>query len=548
MKTTSFIFKSFICLLFFSNSLFAQDPSLQKGLDAIDKESVKAQLEFLASDWTEGRATGEKGAFLAADYLASMLQFINIKPAGDQEMTNPTREQYFKGMRPEQYTSYFQNIYMSKILESNTSLALKSTKKNNVITFKGGIDFYASSYPYNTAFSAEVVFVGYGFVDEENNYDDFKGVDVKNKIIIRLSGYPGHKDVNSKAYKKFHKNDRYFKYYLNRNKNKIALEKGAIGVIEVPEEDFTKYMVTEQDFKQKSKNKQPTARIYEHRLILPSDTLKDNLFEIHGTPKIINKLLENSSINIDEFQETVAHNSKPGSQKIKGVEIEINHQVEKEIIQTRNVVGVIEGENKDEIIVIGAHYDHLGANDGFIWNGADDNASGTVGVWMLAKAFSEAGIKPKKTIVFAAWTGEEKGLLGSKYFADHPFGGSIENIKLNINFDMISKDSENDTLKNQARMVYTSLYPKFESMSQKHIEEYDINLDLNYRPSEKPGGGSDHSSFSAKNVPVMYFMAGFPVTYHTPKDRTHNINWDKMIDIIKLTFLNAWELVNTDEW
>jgi len=80
------------------------------------------------------------------------------------------------------------------------------------------------------------------------------------------------------------------------------------------------------------------------------------------------------------------------------------------------------------------------------------------------------------------------------------------------------------------------------------MEAYDINLDLNYRPSERPRGGSDHSSFSSKNVPVMYFMAGFPATYHTPKDRTHDINWDKMIDIIRLTFLNTWELANSDEW
>ncbi|MEE4197521.1 MAG: M20/M25/M40 family metallo-hydrolase [Bacteroidales bacterium] len=531
-----------------SLSIFSQNSAREKGLQAINEEAIKAQLEFLSSDWMEGRATGEKGAFLAADYLASMLQFMNISPAGDQETTNPSREQYFMGIRPEQYTSYFQNIYMTKLLESNTSLSLTDRQNNKTITFNDQTDFYVNTIPYNTSFSAEAVFVGYGFVDQENNYDDFKGVDVKNKIIIRLSGYPGHNHVNSKAYKKFHVNNRYFKYYLNRNKNKIALEKGAIGVIEVPEEDFTRYMATEQDFKQTSRNKQPTAKIYEHRLILPSDTIKDELLEIYVTPQIITRLLENSNINLHEFQENVARDLKPASRKIKGVKLTINHQVKKEIIQTRNVLGVIEGENKDEIIVIGAHYDHLGANDGFVWNGADDNASGTIGVWMLAKAFAEAGVKPKRSIVFAAWTGEERGLLGSKYFAGHPYGGSIEKIKLNINFDMISKDSANDTLKNQARMVYTSSFPAFESMTQRHLKEQGLNLDINYRPAEKPRGGSDHSSFSAKNIPVMYFMAGFPVTYHTPKDRTHDVNWKKMTNIIKLTYLNAWELANSEQW
>ena len=548
MKNLRYYSTFLLCFLFISNAVYSQQGAIQKGLQSINEEAIKAQLEFLASDWTEGRATGEKGAFLAADYLASMLRFMNVNAAGDKEMTSPTREEYFKGIRPEEYTSYFQNIYMTKFLESSTRLTVKSTEKNQEIVFKDGTDFYTNSIPYSTAVSAKVVFVGYGFVDEENNYNDFKGVNVKNKIIIRLAGYPGHNDVNSKAYKTFHKNDRYFKYYLSRNKNKYALEQGAIGVIEISEGNLRKYMASEQEFRQISKNKTPRASIYNHSLSLPADTINNQLIEIHSTSKIINKILEGNNININKFEEKVARELKPLSKKIKGIELAIDHSVKTEIVQARNVLGVIEGENKDEIIVIGAHYDHLGANDGFVWNGADDNASGTVGVWMLAKAFAEAGVKPKKTIVFAAWTGEERGLLGSRYFAEHPYGGSIENIKLNINFDMISKDSENDTLKNQARMVYTSAFPKFKSMSQKHMEAYDINLDLNYRPSERPRGGSDHSSFSSKNVPVMYFMAGFPATYHTPKDRTHDINWDKMIDIIRLTFLNTWELANSDEW
>jgi len=548
MKNLLYYSTFLLCFLFISNAVYSQQDAIEKGLQSINEEAVKAQLEFLASDWTEGRATGEKGAYLAADYLASMLRFMNVKAAGDKEMTNPTREQYFKGIRAQEYTSYFQNIYMTKFLESSSTLTVKSTEKNQEIIFKDGIDFYTNSVPYSTTVSAEAVFVGYGFVDEENNYNDFKGVNVKNKIIIRLAGYPGHKDKNSRAYKTFHKNDRYFKYYLNRNKNKYALEQGAVGVIEISEANLRKYMASEQEFRQISKNKNPRASIYEHRLSLPSDTINNQLIEIHSTSKIINKILEGSNTNINKFEEKVASELKPSSKKIKGIELTIEHSVKTEIIQARNVLGVIEGENKDEIIVIGAHYDHLGANDGFVWNGADDNASGTVGVWMLAKAFAEAGVKPKKTIVFAAWTGEEKGLLGSRYFAKHPYGGSIDNIKLNINFDMISKDSESDTLKNQARMVYTSAFPNFKSMSQKHMEAYDINLDLNYRPSEKPRGGSDHSSFSSKNVPVMYFMAGFPATYHTPEDRTHDINWSKMIDIIRLTFLNTWELANSDEW
>jgi hypothetical protein len=534
------IFNSFTLLLaftLFSGTINGQNESIQKGLDAINKEAVQAQLEFLSSDWMEGRATGEKGEFIAGDYLASMLQFMGIAPAGDKKFTRPTREQRWAGMRPEELTSYFQNIPMIKYLESNSQISLISS--NSELTFSPSVDYSASSSA-NLSFTGNIVFVGYGFTDEKSGYDDYKGIDVKNKIIICLSGYPGYKNKDSEGYKKFsgtYGND----YMLERNKNKTALDKGALAVIMVSNDGRFDFSNMDNDI---SINEKPFPKMYEHPLEIKTDSIKNNLIRIWATPAMINKILENTGITIDDFEKRVAKTIKPESKIIKDKNLKASFTNKSELINTRNVLGVIEGENKDEIIVIGGHYDHLGANDGFVWNGADDNASGTVGVWILAKAFAASGIKPKKTIVFAAWTGEERGLLGSRYFADNPYGGSIDKIKLYVNYDMISKDSPNDTLKNQARLVYTKSFEKFETMSVKNITDYNLNLDLTYRPSDNPRGGSDHSSFSAKNVPIMYFMAGFPTDYHTPTDETDDINWNKMVDIIKLTFLNLWEFAN----
>jgi Zn-dependent M28 family amino/carboxypeptidase len=154
------------------------------------------------------------------------------------------------------------------------------------------------------------------------------------------------------------------------------------------------------------------------------------------------------------------------------------------------------------------------------------------------------GQQPEKTIVFAAWTGEEKGLLGSKYFADHPYKDG--NMLLNLNYDMISRDNTDDTLGVKCSMVYTKKYKVLEELATQNNEAFELGLDVNFRPSDRPRGGSDHSSFSAKDIPVMYFMAGFPPEYHQPGDHLNLVNWDKMTRIIKLGYLNIWDLATTD--
>ena len=202
---------------------------------------------------------------------------------------------------------------------------------------------------------------------------------------------------------------------------------------------------------------------------------------------------------------------------------------------------------KDEFIVVGGHYDHLGMHDGVIYNGADDNASGTVGVMTIAKAFKATGKKPEKSVIFAAWTGEEKGLFGSRYFVKDAMENEM-NVVLNLNYDMIARNPTNDTLGNMAHMSYTRANSVIGETTTKHIEEFDINLDLDLRPSAKPRGGSDHAPFAAEDIPIFYFMAAMHPDYHQPGDELSKINWEKMTNIIKLGFLNTWEFANTDDW
>jgi Zn-dependent M28 family amino/carboxypeptidase len=131
-------------------------------------------------------------------------------------------------------------------------------------------------------------------------------------------------------------------------------------------------------------------------------------------------------------------------------------------VRVRNIIGIIEGTEPDQVIVLGAHYDHLGIGNGYIWNGADDNASGTVGVMTIAKAISESGKKPRKSIIIALWTAEEQGLLGSEYYVKNP-GYPLKNLRLNMNFDMISRYiADNDP--DKVIMTYTESCPGFRTI------------------------------------------------------------------------------------
>jgi Zn-dependent M28 family amino/carboxypeptidase len=334
-----------------------------------------------------------------------------------------------------------------------------------------------------------------------------------------------------------------------RERNETLSNLGVAAIIEVdPGSDITGSWADNLPFRYNETNYEgdvPRESYYENRMKLPGKELADDPTRISISERVLNELLKNTGVDLSAFVESVKSTLKPASKELTGKKVRIKTSVESRIVRVRNVVGVLPGRDTSEIIVVGGHYDHLGKHDGWIWNGADDNASGTVGVMSLAKACMATGQKPEKTIVFAAWTGEEKGLLGSTYFADHPYDG--DKMILNLNYDMISRDSRDDSLGVKCSMVYTKKYYILEEITNRHNNRYGLGLDIEYRPADRPRGGSDHTPFAQKDVPVFYFMAGFPPEYHQPDDQTNLVDWDKMVNIIKVGYLNIWELANT-EW
>lgn len=556
MKTMKLFAPVLLVLFAFSTASHAQEQAKKAGYEAITMESIQGSLEFLASDWTEGRETGTKGAYMAADYIASMFQVYGLEPGGDQPRRSFARSRRGEEPPPPPKRTFFQNFDLVETWPGDTQELSVITKKGDAVKsvdFNYQTDFTLSTGQAGMEANVPVVFVGYGLQDEGKGYDDLKGLDLEGKIVIKLQGFPGHKNPGSKTYEKFkpQENDdegderaRMINRYSRGSRYPWASEKGVLAVIEYnPYSNPASQWAGNNDFYPPETNG-PSRSGVRKSMRIPGDDVGSAMVSLTVTNRVINEIISGLNISFDDLEKKIEETGKPASMVLPGKFMHLKTSVNSRMVKARNVVGVMEGEDTSNIIVIGGHYDHMGINDGWIYNGADDNASGTVGVMTIAKAMAESGVKPKKTIVFCAWTAEEKGLIGSSYFVDNPYDG--KNILCNLNYDMISRNSPGEDQDDKASMTFTSTMPLLQEMTEKHNQEYGIGLDISFRGSEQPGGGSDHAPFARKNIPVFYFMAGFPPEYHQPGDHVELVNWEKMQKIIQLGYLNIFELSNMD--
>uniref|UniRef100_UPI003216F9B8 M20/M25/M40 family metallo-hydrolase n=1 Tax=uncultured Draconibacterium sp. TaxID=1573823 RepID=UPI003216F9B8 len=532
-----------IIILFsgFYFSLFAQESGKEKGLTTINEKVIQAQLEFLASDWMEGREAGTAGNYLAGDYLASLFKLYGLEAGGDQVNFVPNRYQKLLGAKNENYNGYHQDFSAINVRPSEKQ-NISLTRDNRVIRFQHKTDFRVSGITQSQALKAGVVFVGYGIENSELGLDDFKDTDVDRKIVVRLAGLPGDFDRQSKAAKVVAEK----KISIStREKNKVAFEKGALAVLEYNpnknEQNTWKaneaYRFNEAMFEGDTK----PESFYDQRLRLPFDGHTSPVISI--SKQMLEAILEGSAVTIEDAVAS-AENLKSSSAEIEG-ELKLDLNAQTKVLGLRNILGIIEGENPDKIMVVGAHYDHLGKYNGHIFNGADDNGSGVVAVTTIAKAFMESGIKPKCTILFALWDGEERGLLGSRYFIDS--FEEMDKVVLYLNFDMVGRNGSPDAPGNKVAMIYTKAYSGLEKTSKKNIKNFGLNLDVNFSATENPTGGSDNSGFAKKDIPIFWFHTGGHTDYHQASDHVELINWQKLEDIIKLSYLDMWEFANNPE-
>lgn len=527
-----------ICSLLITGALSltgqTSDDTFTRALNNINQSTLKSQLGFLASDWTEGREAGKKGEYLAADYIASILQLYGVKPGGDisrgrvSSVTLGTMDK-----------TYFQNFLLIKTSpgeEQVMKVITSEGKTVKTVSFTSNLDFSTRTADQDVEIEAPVVFTGYGFKNEKLRYDDFSKLDLKDKFVLRISGAPGF------AKEQLSPSELSASY---REAETMARKMGAAGIIEFDPDLPVVGIQPASEFLNlsPSENNPSYGRLWAD-YSLPDKASQDNFLRIFISVKTANEILKGTGFVLEDFIKKSESNNVNPVPDLRDKTIYLKTTVKKETVRVRNVIGVIEGKNPDQIIVLGAHYDHLGTANGYTWNGADDNGSGTVGVMTIAKAIMETGIKPAKTIVIALWTAEEGGLLGSRYYIEN-LTYPLKKLRLNLNLDMISRYmADNDPKK--VAMIYTESYPGFRTITEQNIKKYGIDLIIDFQPSKDPPGGSDHRSFVGKGIPVMRFKPGHREQYHTPADEISTVNWDIMEKIVKISFANIWELANSD--
>jgi Peptidase family M28/PA domain len=486
---------------------FAQD---------ITPADLKTLLLELAGDSMQGRETGQPGQWIAADYIAAQFKAAGIPPKAE-------RNSYFQPIALEKFTWKCQDVEV------------------NEEVFLPGSDFfvYASQIKGVAAQEIkEVVFVGYGI--EEGTYNDYQSADVKGKAVLMYAGEPVTESGKSLVTGTVQRTG----WSLNwRKKAELAQKKGAVLVL-----------IVEPKFEEAQKIARREGGAYGWKPVnLQAEKAIKALNTIFISEKMAEVIMGKKAGKMQSaVQDIVAGKQvEPIKQKTKML---VRLDKNSEILKGSNVLGVIEGTDpklKEEYVFITAHYDHLGLHDGKIYYGADDNGSGTSGVIEIARAFAEAkkkGIGPKRTVVCMLVSGEEKGLLGSKFYTEFPVF-PLEQTVVDINIDMIGRV---DPLHTDGNYVYvigadrlsTDLYEINEHANTTYTQ---LTLDYKYNDPKDPNRyyeRSDHYNFAERGIPAIFYFNGVHADYHEASDTEEKINYDALAKRAQLAFYTAWDIAN----
>jgi Zn-dependent M28 family amino/carboxypeptidase len=486
----------------------------------ITAADLEKHLRVLASDEYEGRETGQKGQKMAADYLAKQFAALGLRGPVTGNADSP----------------YLQHFELVRTRWTNPRLQMGGKK----------LEYLKDYYPVGTAdlpkgAKLKSVFVGFGI--EENGTSDYTGTDVRGKVVVLWQGEPTDERGVSKLTGTSSRSS--WTTDVNR-KLALAKAKGAVAVLLISER-------SESNFKDWIERAGPHMR--EARVGFPVPPSAATLPAFVIRPNVGAGLLSGP-----DAEKTGAKYTKrwpwPSAEIKLGGKIRLQSRAETTPFQTENVLGYLEGtDQKDELLVLSAHYDHLGIKDGKVYNGADDDGSGTVAVLEMAQAFADAkkaGHGPRRSILFLAVTGEEKGLLGSEYYSDHPvfpLAGTV----VNLNTDMIGRlDAKHAANPNYVYLIGDDkLASALHVINQTQNQRYaGLELDYTFNDPDDPNRfyyRSDHYNFARKGIPVAFYFNGVHPDYHQETDEVEKILFPKMERITRLIFHTAWEVANRDE-
>jgi hypothetical protein len=502
----------------------------QRAVDLIRAEVMKAQMYFLASDDLQGRNAGSHEGHIAADYIASEFMRLGLEPVGDA-------------------STYFQNFdtVRATIDPANTTLEMRRGGLEKTYTYGHDFDMRWTPETNNPEqVTAGVFFVGYGISAPEYSYDDLQGVDLHGYIALVLAREPQASDPNSRFKGKW---DTLYAYPWDKVER--LRRAGAAGILIIEPE---KPRRPDRIASAPPDYMQPGVR-YSHGLLTGLWDLP--VFSV--TAQTANELLAGTTNTVETLQTEIDRTYKPHSFVIPNSTVTMKKAfTTREIMHMRNVMGLLRGTDpalKDEVVTITGHYDHGGVLGNRIYRGADDNASGTIGVLDCAAAYVGANVRPRRSILFIVFDAEERGLLGSFYYVEHPVV-KLDKTVANLNMDMIGRDEETPTWhttadqnRNSVNIVGTLYDPDLRHAIEAANKEVGLKLDFKTDTDDPEAwfARSDHFGFAEKSVPMVLFNTGEQGDYHTENDTWDRINYPKMEKIIRLVFLSSLQVANDDQ-
>ena len=510
--------------------------------ESITQADLRADLFFLAGDAMRGRLTDTEENRATADYIRSRFERMGLKGAGPNG-------------------SFFQNYnLMTATLGGRDAngldvLAGESFARHLAV----GQEFYPQRFSASGRASGPVVFVGFGISAPHLQYDDYNG-DVRGKVVLVLDHEPGERDAASP-----------FDGVVTSESSTVwrkalaAQEKGAVAILFVSDvhnhPGAANFEATARNF---WPDKPP--RILNYMLAAWADRIHIPAAQI--SPALAASLAAGAGKSFEDLSRSAETARGFTPMALPGARVELHTSVERHIVPDRNVVALLEGSDarlKDEWVIVSAHFDHNGADATQIFNGADDNGSGTVALLEIAEAYSlaaKAGQRPKRSVLFAAWNSEERGLLGAWAYTEQPLK-PLASIAAVLNMDMIGRNEEIpvgggarfnglevQTAESNSNALNLMAFSKVPDIT-RIVEQANgrIGLDLKKRYDNNSSNlvrRSDQWPFLQRGVPAMGFITGLHPDYHTLYDRPEKINYVKMEKIARLVHQVSWDIANAD--
>lgn len=482
-----------------------------EAMHTITPAELRMHLEFLASPELGGRYTLSPSFQVAAKYLATRLSSYGYKGAANG--------------------SFYQNfdVISSQVEPQNSSLSI--TAKGATTDYKYG-DFYNGGRVGGNV-EAGIVFAGYGVSSQGQNYDDYAKIDAKGKIVLLVGGTPKGVDAAKLA--------------ESEQDNEAAAARGAVAVFRVPSREYVAYMRRAGAMRDRSSE----------RAMLAADK-SARIPEIRLAPEAAESLLSLLGLDLKRVNDATEKH-EPLTPAPVDATARLTLAVKQQTRTTQNVVAILEGSDpklKDEYVSFSAHYDHLKTSaEGKIYPGADDDGSGTVAVLNIAKALAEQ--RPKRSVLVIFHAGEELGLLGSEYNADHAPIVPLGKIVTNLNIDMVGRTR--DTNPKNARIVdKDSIYViGADKISQELADIHEktnrdtekLTFDLKYNDPNEPNRfyfRSDHWNYAKHGIPIIFWFDGTGEDYHQQSDTVDKIDFEKLARVARLVYATGYRVANLD--